>query len=117
MKFKLRLPGDGGVTGCEANSEWSFVSRLSIVEDMEYENEYLGYGSDCSSLVDKVADELQFVELPWEQPLLGPANVWNNMSNNDCLDEVQLGQPEALEPRGQLDLGQAKVHSVSKSSG
>ena len=32
-------------------------------------------------------------------------------------DEEQQGQPEALEPQGQLDQGQANVHSVFKSLG
>ena len=86
-------------------------------EDMGYADEPLISGSDSSSLVEEVANELQYLQLPWEQPQLGLADVRDNMSNKEPLlkcceedDNTNKGSAEDPEQLKQLQQGVPRLH-------
>ena len=60
------------------------------------QDEPLGSGLDSSSLVDEVAEELQYLQLPWEQPQLGLADDRDNMSNKEPLHKCCMEDDDAI---------------------
>ena len=65
-------PQDGPQKGIEGPAEE--LLEWPHHEDMEYTDEPL----DSSLLVDEVAEELQHLQLPWEQPQQGLADIFED---------------------------------------
>ena len=87
-------PQDGPQQGIEGPAEE--LLEWPHHEDMGYADEPLGSGLDNSSLVDEVAEELQHLQLPWEQPQLGLADDRDNMSNKEPLHKCSEDGNDAI---------------------
>ena len=69
---------------------------LNRASELSHQDEHPGRSLKSSSLVAEVAEELQHLQLPWEQPLQGVADDRDNMSNKEPLHKCCKEDDDAI---------------------